>query len=153
MLLMSFINGRDTMLISILVFFFKIWLCSLLNDSLMTFNKNMNKVSRKSMSKSLPGGSRTKIKVLLWSNVTTFNKKRGKDQTIWTQHPSGGSKGPQTFLNFMQFFGKFGKIVCWRPLLRGILGPPFHPLTPDKISESPQETITQNQSSLPQVVY
>ena len=39
---------------------------------------------------------------------------------------SGGSKGSapgahppphtaQDFLNFMQFFGKFGKIVCWHP--------------------------------------
>ena len=26
------------------------------------------------------------------------------------------------FLNFMQFFGKFGR---WRPLLRGILDPPL----------------------------
>ena len=42
---------------------------------------------------------------------------------------SGGSKGGvagappptgQIFLDFMQFFGKFGTIICWRPLLRGI---------------------------------
>ena len=38
----------------------------------------------------------------------------------------------QIFLNFMQFFGKFCKIVCWRPqksrcpLLRGILDPPLY---------------------------
>ena len=38
----------------------------------------------------------------------------------------------QNFLDFMQFFGKFDKIVCWRPLegwaplLRGILDPPLH---------------------------
>ena len=57
---------------------------------------------------------------------------------------SGRSKGgrpqrvppptAQKILNFMQFFGKFGKIVCWRPpppaerwrpLLRGILDPPL----------------------------
>ena len=37
----------------------------------------------------------------------------------------------QNFLNFMQFFGKFDKIVCWhplegrRPLLQGILDPPL----------------------------
>ena len=38
----------------------------------------------------------------------------------------------QQFLNFMRFFWKFGKIVCWRPpyegrhpLLRGILDPPL----------------------------
>ena len=37
----------------------------------------------------------------------------------------------QNFLNFMQFFAKFGKIIClrppkgWRPLLRGILDPPL----------------------------
>ena len=52
---------------------------------------------------------------------------------------SGGSKGdardapppgPNSF-NFMQFWGKFGKIVCWRPLgswrplLGEILGPPL----------------------------
>ena len=39
----------------------------------------------------------------------------------------------QNFLNFMQFFAKFGKIICWhpppegwRPLLRGILDPPLY---------------------------
>ena len=33
----------------------------------------------------------------------------------------------QTFLrlNFMQFFGNFDKIVCWRPLLREILDLPM----------------------------
>ena len=25
----------------------------------------------------------------------------------------------QNFLNFMQFFTKFGKIICWRPTLEG----------------------------------
>ena len=36
----------------------------------------------------------------------------------------------QNLLNFMQFFGKFGNFLCWRPLdgwrplLRGILDPP-----------------------------
>ena len=53
---------------------------------------------------------------------------------------SGGSKWAprrsppteQNFLNFMQFFGKSGKFVCWRPspgglrlLLREILDPPL----------------------------
>ena len=55
---------------------------------------------------------------------------------------SGGSKGgapgarppptDQNFLNFMQFFGKSDKFVCWcpllegwRPLLREILDPPL----------------------------
>ena len=40
--------------------------------------------------------------------------------------------GPNSF-NFMQFLGKFGKIVCWRPplgswrpLLGEILDPPLH---------------------------
>ena len=48
----------------------------------------------------------------------------------------GGAPGTppptaQKFLNFMQFFAKFGKIICWRPpegwrpLLRGILDPPL----------------------------
>ena len=46
---------------------------------------------------------------------------------------SGGSKGgtlsacplltDQNFPNFMQFLGKYGKFVCWRPLPRGILDP------------------------------
>ena len=30
---------------------------------------------------------------------------------FWTRAPPGG---PNSF-NFMQFLGKFGKIVCWRP--------------------------------------
>ena len=43
----------------------------------------------------------------------------------FTIYFSGGSSGAplarslltsQNFLNFMQFFGKFGKLVCWRPL-------------------------------------
>ena len=53
---------------------------------------------------------------------------------------SGGFRGAppvrapptaQNFLDFMQFFGKFDKIVCWRPpegrrpLLQGILDPPL----------------------------
>ena len=28
---------------------------------------------------------------------------------------SGGSKGGPNSFNFMQFLGKYGKIVCWRP--------------------------------------
>ena len=32
----------------------------------------------------------------------------------------------QNFLNFMQFFAKFGKIICWRHLLRRILDPPLY---------------------------
>ena len=31
----------------------------------------------------------------------------------------------QNFLNFMQFLGKSGKFVCWRPLLWEILDPPL----------------------------
>ena len=31
----------------------------------------------------------------------------------------------RTSLNFMQFLGKFGKIVCWLPLLGEILDPPL----------------------------
>ena len=27
-------------------------------------------------------------------------------------------------LDFMQIFRKFDKIICWRPLLQGILDPP-----------------------------
>ena len=46
---------------------------------------------------------------------------------FWTRAPPGG---PNSF-NFMQFLGKFGKIVCWcpleswRPLLGEILDPPL----------------------------
>ena len=32
---------------------------------------------------------------------------------------------PKFFLICMQFLGKYGKFVCWRPLLRGILDPPL----------------------------
>ena len=48
---------------------------------------------------------------------------------FWMRIPRGG---PNSF-NFMQFLGKFGKIVCWlppgswRPLLREILDPPLMP--------------------------
>ena len=51
---------------------------------------------------------------------------------FWTRPPSPG--GPNSF-NFMQFLGKFGKIICWRPLpppgswrplLGEILDPPLH---------------------------
>ena len=37
----------------------------------------------------------------------------------------------QDFVNFLQFFGNFGKIICWRlvidwrPLIQGILDPPL----------------------------
>ena len=39
----------------------------------------------------------------------------------------------QNFLNVMQFFGNFGKIICWHPLLREILDlplVPFHMVSP-----------------------
>ena len=39
---------------------------------------------------------------------------------FWTRAPPPG--GPNSF-NFMQFLGKFGKIVCWRPP-PGELAPP-----------------------------
>ena len=38
---------------------------------------------------------------------------------FWTRPPH-----PNSF-NFMQFWGKFGKIVCWRPHLGEILDPPL----------------------------
>ena len=46
-------------------------------------------------------------------------------------HPWCAPPMAQNFLNFMQFFAKFGKIICWRPpgglvpLLWGILDPPL----------------------------
>ena len=61
---------------------------------------------------------------------------RSKMSVMFVVLSSGGSKGgrpptDQNFLNFMQFWGKSGKFVCWRPLrgwrplLRGILYPPL----------------------------
>ena len=37
-------------------------------------------------------------------------------------HPARAPPTAQNFLNFMQFFAKFGKITCWRP--PGGLAPP-----------------------------
>ena len=48
----------------------------------------------------------------------------------------------RNFLNFIQFLGKSGKFVCWRPprgwrpLLRGILYPPLHTVTETAESNS-----------------
>ena len=51
---------------------------------------------------------------------------------FWMRAPPPPPRGPNSF-NFMQFLGKFGKIVCWRPpppeswrpLLGEILDPPL----------------------------
>ena len=47
---------------------------------------------------------------------------------IFRRIPSGGFRGgarpAQNFLNFMQFFAKFGKIICWRPPPGGLAPPP-----------------------------
>ena len=51
-------------------------------------------------------------------------KKKCKN-TLWTATFSGGSKGgreaplAQNFFIFMQFSGKVGQIIGWRPPLRG----------------------------------
>ena len=37
-------------------------------------------------------------------------------------HPAHTPPTAQNFLNFMQFFAKFGKIICWHP--PGGLAPP-----------------------------
>ena len=42
--------------------------------------------------------------------------------------PARAPTTAQNVLIFMQFLGKFGKIVCWHPLLRRILDPPLRPL-------------------------
>ena len=62
---------------------------------------------------------------LSWSNISIGGSKGGREGRA---PPPGG---PNSF-NFMQFLGKFGKIVCWRPplgswrpLLREILDPPL----------------------------
>ena len=39
--------------------------------------------------------------------------------------PIQGPPMAQKFLNFMQFFGKFGKIICSHPLPRGLVLPPM----------------------------
>ena len=58
-------------------------------------------------------------------NMTRMTKVR----EIAVAHLSGRPTTAQNFLDFMQFFGKFDKIVCWRslqgrrPLLQGILYP------------------------------
>ena len=38
-------------------------------------------------------------------------------------HPARAPPMVQNFLDFMQFFGKFDKIVCWHPP-RGLAPPP-----------------------------
>ena len=62
------------------------------------------------------------------------NQTPGRDHFI-TEFGGGSGRGApptvQNVLNFMQFSGKFGKIVCWytpgwlTPPLRGILDPPL----------------------------
>ena len=42
----------------------------------------------------------------------------------------GASPGTQILSNFMQFLGKFGKIICWRPLFEEILDPPLDRVRP-----------------------
>ena len=57
----------------------------------------------------------------------------------------GAPPTAQTFLNFMQFGGKFGKIMCWHPLkgwrllLRGILDPPLYFCTNQSINQCKAE--------------
>ena len=85
--------------------------------------------------KIMPNGSRP-----LWSWLLRPRKSKPahkQEPNYLNCITSGGSKGgahptDQNFLNFMQFLGKSGKFVCWRPLLegwrpllRGILDPPL----------------------------
>ena len=72
-----------------------------------------------------------KVKMTQW--ITSYGYKAGADPgfplgggvdspgiyivKFWTRAP----RGPNSF-NFMQFLGKFGEIVCWRP--PGELVPP-----------------------------
>ena len=45
---------------------------------------------------------------------------------LYSDGSRGGRPPPtaQNFLNFMQFFGNFGKIICWSPLPGGLAPPP-----------------------------
>ena len=45
------------------------------------------------------------------------------DNIITVADLRGARGGPDSF-NFMQFLGKFGKIICWRSPLPGELAPP-----------------------------
>ena len=78
--------------------------------------------------------------------IFAYNMATDKQKWVFCGKPPGNSvadlgggrtrRAPpptvQNFLDFMQFFGKFDKIVCWRPplegwrpLLQGILDPPL----------------------------
>ena len=60
-----------------------------------------------------------------WGNryVTTTHDANGQSQITWQWRIQGGrAPTDQNFLNFMQFFGKSGKLVCWRP--QGLAPPP-----------------------------
>ena len=67
----------------------------------------------------------------VWTEVfPKFSHKISSDLQKIQFSASGGSKGggrpptAQNFLDFMQFLGKFDKIVCWRPPPRGSAPPP-----------------------------
>ena len=66
----------------------------------------------------------------LWSHVPSSGREVGYSGgrqwriyivKFWTRAPP--PRGPNSF-NFMQFLGKFGKIVCWRPPPRELAPPP-----------------------------
>ena len=57
----------------------------------------------------------------LGSLCVNFHEDKGSNVLTITYHTV--TRGAQNFLDFMQFSGKFDKIVCWRPLLQGILDP------------------------------
>ena len=69
------------------------------------------------------------------SNITTSDSFSPNNILQWRIQggapPACTPPTTQIFLNFVQFFGKFGKIICWcpledwRPLLWGILDPPM----------------------------
>ena len=54
-----------------------------------------------------------------WVGGSTLLLKKNRKRAV------ADLRGRQHFLYSMQFLGKFGKIVCWRPLLRGILDLPL----------------------------
>ena len=68
----------------------------------------------------------------------------------WTRAPPGG---PNSF-NFMQFLGKYGKIVCWRPpgswrpLLGEILDPPLYRYRQSSLLHQISNTNTQNKTRM-----
>ena len=82
--------------------------------------------------------------------LTDFTRREAVADLGWVP-PARAPPTAQNFLNFMQFFAQFGKIICWRPLegwrslLRGILDPPLRSMILSKeIHRTAAESWKQN---------